>query len=324
MLLCISHLATTATDNSFSMAATSKTPLSQPEASADGPSMASPNSYQAAHAVLNTNELLCDIVVRLSMIDIVVTTGVCKTWRKALKESVAIRQVMFLAPVDISDICSEMDCLSMEVEDIPRDQYTIVGELHSYVPERWNKTIFGSESWRSISKRPFDIWADMFVTQPPSKTFILTLRLQNDDTGEISFKKLDFTCETGVKVGELHDFCRSEFRRMFDRAVSSAVRPNGFVQEAHADNHQGGRWEVRDGKVCRQSQLRLADPPDPDSSSDESGDSDGEHEDEYDTDEMEEERNEARYAQAYNHDYRGDYDDGNDEWDYGDDDDEES
>jgi hypothetical protein len=51
--------------------------------------MNSKASYEAAHAVLFTNELLCDIMARLPLQDVVATTGVCRFWRDALKPSSA-------------------------------------------------------------------------------------------------------------------------------------------------------------------------------------------------------------------------------------------
>jgi hypothetical protein len=225
---------------------------------------ASTKSHQAAHAVLNTNELLCDIVVCLPFEDVVNAANVCQTWRRALMYNVAIRQAMFLSPVDISDILSEVDCLSMNVKDIARDKYTVIGKVNGYILDGFTPTtIFDTGAYKPMSKRPFGVWADMFVTQPPSKTFSVTLRLQQQDD-----LKLDLTCETGVKMGELHDFCRSSFGS-HRRAVSSTVAPEGFTQEKHAKDRNGGRWEVRDGKVCRQTQLRLAELSDPEPESDE-------------------------------------------------------
>ena len=225
---------------------------------------ASASSHQAAHAVFNTNELLCDIVVRLPFEDVVTATNVCKTWRKALKESLAIRQVMFLAPVEISDIVSEVDCLSMNVKDIPCEKYSVVGKVHSSVPDGWTPmNIFDTGFFKPMCSRPFGVWADMFVTQPPSKTFSVTLRLANHHD-----LKLDFACETGVKMGELHDFCRSSFESQ-GQAMGSTVAPESFTQEKYTKDRIGGRWEVRDGKVCRQTQPRLAERPEEDDSDDE-------------------------------------------------------
>jgi hypothetical protein len=274
MLSYVSLLTVTTTDN-LRMAPTSETPSNQPQASANLASsiMASPTSHQAAHAVFNTNELLCDIIVRLPSEDIFHATGVCQTWRKALKENTPIRQAMFLAPVDISDIMSETDCLTRSVEDIPRDQYIIVGEIHSYVPDKWSaKTLFDDKCTKPLSKRPFGVWADMFVTQPPCKTFNVSLRVADPyDSQTLSF---DFTCETGVKMGELHDFCRSKFLS-YDKAVHTIVEPVRFIEASHSRDRIGGRWEVRNGKVCRQTQSRLIEMPD-ETSSDESGYSDEE------------------------------------------------
>ena len=241
----------------------------------------------------------------------------------------AIQQALFITPVEVSDIFSEVDCLSMTLEDIPHDQYRIVGKLHSHTVEVWEarvpaggEDVIEDSSSEPMIKHPFGVWQDMFITQPPciTATVYLAPHLGWFSRSETFVLK----CETGVKMGELHDFCTS-LLQSHPKATGATVHPDEFIQEAHADNHKGGRWEVRDGKVVRQTGLRWVERPDSETSSDDqSGDSDGEHEDEYDTDEMEEERNEASYAQAYNHDYRGDYDDGNDEWDYGDDDDEES
>jgi hypothetical protein len=255
-------------DHSSGKPSSSETPTSL------AASLARPSG--AAHAVLNTNELLCDIIVRLPFKDIFNATGVCQTWRKALKDNVAIRQAMFLDPVGVTDITSEMDCLSMKVEDIPRDQFSVIGEIHSFVPHKWEeRNLFDDRcSTQSLSKRPFGVWADMFVTQPPVKTFNIILRLASpvEHLPDIDFL---FTCETGVKMGALHDFARSKFLSS-DKAVTTRVVPKNFIEGKLSRDRIGGRWEVRDGKVCRQTQLRLAELPDPDSDSDESGYSDEE------------------------------------------------
>lgn len=44
----------------------------------------SPRWHRAAHAVLSTNELLCNIIARLPLQDIVAATGICKAWRNAV------------------------------------------------------------------------------------------------------------------------------------------------------------------------------------------------------------------------------------------------
>jgi hypothetical protein len=103
------------------------------------------SSYKAAHAVVNTHELPHDIIVRLPVKDLVVATGVCRTWHK-LKDSLAIQQALFLAPAKIRDITCKKPCLSKRIEDLEIEgdlshciedfetenelSYCIVGDLH--------------------------------------------------------------------------------------------------------------------------------------------------------------------------------------------------
>jgi len=149
------------------------------EQSATLTNMASSTSYQAAHAVFGTNELLCDIIGRLPLKKIVIITGVCKTWRKAILNNVAIQQTLFLAPAAIRDIKSGMECFFMRLEDIPRDQYTIVAEFHSQAKKRWNceepngiEPIFNT---LQSGLSPLGVWQNMFITQPPSKSVTIII-----------------------------------------------------------------------------------------------------------------------------------------------------
>jgi hypothetical protein len=187
-----------------------------------------------------------------------------------LKENTPIRQAMFLAPVDISDIMSETDCLTRSVEDIPRDQYIIVGKIHSYFTDkRGTRTLFDDSCVRTLSKRPFGVWEHMFVTQPPIKTFKGSVRLASADRSKpyhAQTLNFVFTCETGVKMGELHDFCRSKFLSS-DKALSTSVAPESFIEDDDPYFPLGGRWEVRNGKVFRKTQLRLIEFPTDDSDS---------------------------------------------------------
>ena len=91
-------------------------------------------SYRAAHAVLNTHELLYDILVRLPVIDLVVATGVCRTWHR-LKDNVEIQQALFLVPMEVGDIMANTGlCLSMRLEDIHRDKYVLYCRRDSRCP----------------------------------------------------------------------------------------------------------------------------------------------------------------------------------------------
>jgi hypothetical protein len=260
------------------------------EQSATSTNMASSNSHQAAHAVFGTNELLCDIIGRLPLKEIVIITGVCKTWRKALLDNVSIQQTLFLAPAAIHDIMSEVDCLSMSLEDIPRDQYTIVAEFHGQTKRRWNckypnviQPIFNT--FKS-GLSPLGVWQNMFITQPPSKSVTIIIsrngsRLRRGSARTDHWpdvpQELEFTRETGVRFGELHAFCQSEIRKHTNSiALNIKFVPKGVT--ASRDVVTGGRWEVRKGEVVRQTQPRLVELP---NDSDDSDDSDEFYEEMY-------------------------------------------
>jgi hypothetical protein len=82
MLLFICLLATTATNNFQHGSIAQETLEATPSFT---------KSHHAAHAVLNTNELLCNIVVCLPFEDVVNAANVCQTWRRALMDNIAIR-----------------------------------------------------------------------------------------------------------------------------------------------------------------------------------------------------------------------------------------
>jgi hypothetical protein len=257
--------------------------------SATSTNMASSNSHQAAHAVFGTNELLCDIIGRLPLKEIVIITGVCKTWRKALLDNVSIQQTLFLAPAAIHDITSEVDCLSMSLEDIPCDQYTIFAEFHSKIKQRWNceKPNAIDPMFYSYKSRQdlLGVWQNTFITQPPSKSVLITIsrngcrprrrrrRRARANQWPDEPQELEFTREAGVKLGELHAFCLSEIRKHTNPiSLNITFVPKGVT--ASGDVVAGGRWEVRKGQVVRQTQPRLVELSDDSSDMDDSDDID--------------------------------------------------
>ena len=136
-----------------------------------------PRSYEAAHAVPNTNELICEIISRLPLEDIVVTTGVCKTWRNALKGNRSIQKALFLVPTDIQEITTSTKCLSMRVEDTPREQYAIVAETNPYTARicgqmhalneiiiPWSEEFRRKDAPLPKFEHPDGTWRNMFVT----------------------------------------------------------------------------------------------------------------------------------------------------------------
>jgi hypothetical protein len=237
--------------------------------------MASSDSHQAAaNAILNTNELLCDIIIRLPLEDIVVATGVCQTWRKALKNNAAIQQALFLAPVEISDIRMTQSgaaavYLPTSPEDIPRPDYMIIGKYHTRIKEHSNikaaqrsVTAFELLSSRPLSKHPNGSWREMFVSQPPIKSVTINTFAPSTELRSYTdaWKSKDFGCETGVKMGELHDFCQSALQSN-PPVVDAFLVVAGFITHDVVIMTSGGRWEVRNGKVCRQTRPLLIELP---------------------------------------------------------------
>jgi hypothetical protein len=91
-------------------------------------------SHQAAHAVLFTNELLCDIIGRLSFEDVLSATGVCKFWRGALKGDQHIQEVLFLKPKGITEVF----CDNWRINDLEKPISTssndclVIGQVNPY------------------------------------------------------------------------------------------------------------------------------------------------------------------------------------------------
>jgi hypothetical protein len=246
---------------------------------------AAPSSYEAAHAVLNTNELLCDIVGYLSLENIVVTTGVCKTWRRVLKASKAIQQTLFLAPADIHEILTELkhDYLHTQLADIPRDKYRIVVECHPSLTTICGRVLSfgGSEDSEEENLRdgcgprpdfghPAGVWRDMFITQPPVQS-IHVVRMTRPESPDMFGMRdrnagpiMQFTlrCNDGIKMGRLHDFIQAKANvpsRLDKRGLNMAP---DMQLEALPDHSLRGdicnrrRWEIRNGKAtCRVDTL---------------------------------------------------------------------
>jgi hypothetical protein len=179
-----------------------------------------PRSYEAAHAVWNTNELICEIIGYLPLEDIVVTTGVCRTWRNALKGNKSIQRALFLVPAGIQEITTTTKCLSKRVEDIPRKQYAIIGEPHPWTARICGK-MFGSTTpiWSRVYEttkepildfeHPAGTWRGMFVTQPPIKALELSFLVKSVSIANHRSRyhiEVPYNCAEGIKLGPLYDF----------------------------------------------------------------------------------------------------------------------
>jgi hypothetical protein len=216
-------------------------------------------SHEAAYAVLNTNELLCEIIGRLPLHDIVNTTGVCRAWRNALKASVAIQQAMFLTPADVQEITTTTKCLSLRVSDIPvhsmpssQNQIrTLPGSVVRCMGSRalWARTMKFQYENAPLQKfdHPHGTWRNMFLTQPPVKILQVTLW-----AGRSLFRR-SFSCDEGITLGKLHAFNVSTLhgnRRPF--VVTSSTPQGWFPERSLSVKDRFNRWwEVRKGKVHR-------------------------------------------------------------------------
>ena len=245
-----------------SMNPASNPPSSEPQT----PTSATPSrSYEAAHAVLNTNELICEIFGRLPLEDIVVTTGVCRTWHNALKGNKSIQRALFLVPAGIQEITTTTKCLSMRVEDIPRGQYAIVAEPNPYTARICGRshtsTRFG---WTGMYERedpplqefnhPDGTWQNMFVTQPPVKTLDVEFSFEPYPYHTDSFR---FNCDEGITFGNLHRFIESTMPPFYQKSViiTNPTSHGFFLGRSLSVACRYNRWwEVRNGKVHRKIQ----------------------------------------------------------------------
>jgi hypothetical protein len=239
-----------------------------PENSSD---MAAFSSHQAAHAVFNTNELLCNIIGRLSLENIALATGVCRTWRYALRFNIAIRQILWRAPKGIREIESSLDCLGMRIEDMPTDQFEIIGEINPYISrtcgeQNWTANnvyedhidIISRNLFKPPPTRPIGAWAEIFITQPPIETVMV--KVYPDIRYEVygfsswaAVQRFRFRCVGSITMGKLVDFIQSKVPQHGNAAIKLSI-PRGLKLSCDPSAMEPGthRWEIRNGKVYRQ------------------------------------------------------------------------
>lgn len=251
-----------------SMASASEPSSSEPQSSATT-SATPPTFYEAAHAVLNTNELLCEIIGRLPLEDIVITTGVCKTWRAALKASVAIQQALFLAPIDIRRITTDTEAFPKRVQDIPLEDYVVVGEVNPFLARicgpvllncNYRDAVYPS-SLRTLSPKesfehPVGLWRDVLITQPPTYHACICLYLNRPRFTMLEATQIfvperegmyPLQCDQGIRMGQLYDLVESKAQGIQEPVATRVVMPN-----FNPTHDPFGYWEVRKGKVVRE------------------------------------------------------------------------
>jgi hypothetical protein len=172
-------------------------------------------SYGAAHAVLFTNELLCDIVARLPLQDIVAATGICKFWRGALKSNPQVQESLFLKPVEIHEVMPDY-FICESVNPIPIDRCHVIGKLHPLFRRICGAAQCGEDLDAYINpgpvpnfEHPDGTWRGMLISQPPCKKVIVTITHKDRDIKEIKDIDLHLRNNTGLKIGELYDLIHS-------------------------------------------------------------------------------------------------------------------
>jgi hypothetical protein len=210
-------------------------PLTTPSmaASASDPPSSEPQFYEAAHAVLNTNELLCEIISRLPLQDIIAATGVCKTWHFALKASrttLAVKQALFLLPTSIRQITTTTKDIPKRVEDIPRKPhgvYAVVGEVNPFFARMCNPLFsvnadyvsqFQTMSQRRNFEHPAGHWREMLITQPPTSHVSVSLCPNSMFSNSRPWMHVlpdreqsdSLRCDEGLPMGQVYDLIESK------------------------------------------------------------------------------------------------------------------
>jgi len=249
----------------------------------------SPRWHRAAHAVLSTNELLCNIIARLPLKDIVAATGICKAWRNAMAADPSVQQALFLKPVEISEVLVEDRILLAldKSEAINIDRTTVVGQLNPLAKKLCGSIKFRSAQsrglplphnrWRGCStepwstfghKHPGGTWRDMFITQPPCVRVHVNIyemvKAAPDRRSEYVFTDDEcvrdvnggFNLERagGVKLGQFYDYIIHEYLGRGEGKPSVRTTVRKYVSEP-IEGSDRTRCVVRKGEVFRPEQL---------------------------------------------------------------------
>lgn len=205
------------------MACSSKSSLSELQTTTAMPSPPS-HSHQAAHAVLFTNELLCNIVARLPLPDVLAASRICRFWRGALKDDPNVKEALFLKPVQVSEVL--ISDFILEWNDSTLDDCSVIGKLNPLVEgivgRVWAEVQHRHERHFMKLKYPDGLWREMFITQPPCKKVVVTIQEQG------TWKEVIVQLErdTGIQLGELHDFIHSKISYDMPKSEAFVTVPN--------------------------------------------------------------------------------------------------
>jgi hypothetical protein len=241
----------------YSMDSTNSTATSELETTTN---MTSNASHGAAHAVFFTNELLCDIVARLPLQDIVAATGICKFWRTDLKSNPQVQEALFLKPVEVREVMADIDCVRDTANPIAIDKCRVIGAIHPSIDKICGKTQAGTFGVKLGDLQYFPTfdhaegsWREMLVTQPPCKS--ITLRLCEWYSGHSQL--FDFKTVEGMTLGQLYDFIHTRFTARDLAMTEGAVYINLYAAEDVSLMFESWtvRCKIRDGHVCRPEKI---------------------------------------------------------------------
>lgn len=176
----------------------------------------------AAHAVIFTPELLCNIIASLPLEDIVASTGVCHFWRNAAAADPAVQKALFLDPEQVSrtllletELDRAFEHWSLEHKPgaaIPQEWCYTIGKLHPFLHRICgvaNTREFIDPQREMVNKEftpDFDhregTWQHMFVSQPPCRHIDIQIE-QRWGMGEVNFYGIHN--RDGVSLGYLYN-----------------------------------------------------------------------------------------------------------------------
>ena len=216
----------------------------------------SPSSCSATRRVFAIPELLYDIVARLSLEDIIVATGVCRTWRNTIAADLSIQQALFLKPREVREVIAD-DIYILDLErPIPFQKCTIIGELNPWISDICG-CVYGCASLHPSVNFEFlscgGLWREMFITQPPCKAAVVSIQLSHQS---YAVDDLDFEDEAGIKMGKLYDFIAEETRYRPECRGTTVYLKNFDTEEyAHSCHFPTTKCQVRNGEVVRPAKL---------------------------------------------------------------------
>lgn len=198
----------------------------------------------AAHAVLFTPELLCNIISQLPLADIVTTTGVCHFWRSAVAADLPLQKALFLQPEEVRRVLvfqmlwgkrrfAEVFSEYHPGDVIPKAWCYTIGEIHPFLRRicglvnTYIGNQFATRSRKLVNdgftpdfRHPDGRWRDMFISQPPCRSIDITM-LPGWAPGFLHVSGLDN--KDGIRLGELYDTITSCLAKQM-----SFERPDGY------------------------------------------------------------------------------------------------